>query len=352
MTPRAQTVRIRQFLIDRLPDHPRDIVRVAADRFSLSRQAIQRHLTALVREGAIAATGTTRSRQYLLRPINNVSFTLRLAGLEEHIPWRARILPELAEVPKNVVDILEYGFTEMLNNAIDHSASEEVLVSLLHTSAGITLEIHDAGVGIFRKIMTEFQLPDEVAAICELVKGKLTTDPARHTGEGVFFTSRMCDYFSLLSGTLLFLHTQPEDDWLIEHDQPPVSGTHVKMGLSLRSPRTREEVFNEFADPEKYDYTFSKTCVPVVLSRYGQENLVSRSQAKRLLQRFENFREVVLDFAGVEFIGQGFADEIFRVFRNSHPETEITAINAATSVRRMISHVQPAPNGPESSAVT
>lgn len=41
-------------------------------------------------------------------------------------------------------------------------------------------------------------------AILELSKGKFTSDPARHSGEGIFFTSRMCDKFEILSKGLFF----------------------------------------------------------------------------------------------------------------------------------------------------
>ncbi len=37
--------------------------------------------------------------------------------------------------------------------------------------------------------------------------------------------------------------------------------------------------------------------------------------------RFERFQTVVLDFTGVEEIGQDFADEVFRVFQRAHPAT-------------------------------
>ena len=54
------------------------------------------------------------------------------------------------------------------------------------------------------------------------------------------------------------------------------------------------------------DYSFAKTVVPVRLAKIGDENLVSRSQAKRLLQRVDRFRCVVLDFDQVGSIGQAF----------------------------------------------
>ena len=68
--------------------------------------------------------------------------------------------------------------------------------------------------------------------------------------------------------------------------------------------------------------------------------LVSRSQAKRLLNRFERFKVVVLDFEGVQEVGQAFADEIFRVFSNFHPATEIRALNANEQVQKMIARAK------------
>jgi hypothetical protein len=84
------------------------------------------------------------------------------------------------------------------------------------------------------------------------------------------------------------------------------------------------------------EYSFARTIVPVRLARIGDEDLVSRSQAKRLLQRVERFRHVVLDFHSVGTIGQAFADEIFRVFANAHPEVELIPNHATPEVQQMI----------------
>ena len=50
----------------------------------------------------------------------------------------------------------------------------------------------------------------------------------------------------------------------------------------------------------------------------------------------EKFREVVLDFKGVGSVGQAFVDEIFRVFKNEHPDIKIQYINANDEVGAMI----------------
>ncbi len=87
------------------------------------------------------------------------------------------------------------------------------------------------------------------------------------------------------------------------------------------------------------DFGFTKTTIPVRIMQYEGESLVSRSQAKRLITRFEQFQEVVLNFEGVKIIGQPFADEVFRVFRNEHPQTHIHPINTNEDIDKMINHV-------------
>ena len=91
-----------------------------------------------------------------------------------------------------------------------------------------------------------------------------------------------------------------------------------------------------------------KTTVLLALERSKHQDLISRSQAKRVLSRFERFREVLLDFKGVSSIGQAFADEIFRVFKQSHPDVVILAINTTPEVDKMISRAKSIENAPSS----
>jgi len=181
-------------------------------------------------------------------------------------------------------------------------------------------------------------LNDPRHAILELAKGKLTTDPEQHSGEGIFFTSRMFDRFIILSKGLYFSHQDPDDDWLMEHNID-MKGTAVQMSIGTDSDREINEVFDRFA-LDHQEYGFSKTHVPLSLATYSDENFVSRSQARRLLARFRDFKEVLLDFDGVETIGQAFADEIFRVYARNNPEVDVIAINTNEQVEKMIMRAQ------------
>ncbi|MGH8116681.1 MAG: STAS-like domain-containing protein [Rhodanobacteraceae bacterium] len=64
--------------------------------------------------------------------------------------------------------------------------------------------------------------------------------------------------------------------------------------------------------------------------------MISRSQARQLMERVEGCGAVVLDFADVAWIGQAFADEVFRVFANAHPDVELVPLHAVPAVQQMI----------------
>ncbi len=326
---------IRAFVLANVEAHPQDIARVTAEKFGISRQAANRHLKSLVDNKQIIASGKTRQKRYELVPIAEKIFNLEIIpGLSEDTIWRRLIEPLLVGVKENVLGICQYGFTEMVNNIIDHSESSDAVVRVSYTISKIEFVILDHGIGVFEKITKALGLEDYRHAILELTKGKVTTDPEHHTGEGVFFTCRMFDRFSIRSGDLYFSHFE-DADWLIETQEEDLQGTCIEMEIDPNSERTTKEIFDRFAT-EHDDYGFTRTHVPVRLAIYEDEKLVSRSQAKRLLGRFDRFKEVFLDFDGVETIGPAFADEIFRVFAVQHPDTNLVCVNASEEVDKMI----------------
>lgn len=53
----------------------------------------------------------------------------------------------------------------------------------------------------------------------------------------------------------------------------------------------------------------------------------------------DKFSEVVLDFRDVQSVGQGFADEVFRVFARRYPTIVLKTENANSVIDAMIRHV-------------
>ena len=97
-------------------------------------------------------------------------------------------------------------------------------------------------------------------------------------------------------------------------------GTMAVMKLDNDTKRTSREVFDTYAPLEE---GFVKTEI-LLREMCPLGDPVARSQARRILRRLDEFKEVVFDFRGIDFMGQGFADEVFRVFQNRHPDITLT----------------------------
>lgn len=335
MARRSRSTEIETVLLEAVAIHPHDLVGIVAAQLGLSTARIGMQARALVADGYLEKSGSTRPT-YALGRNRRLQRSFPRSGLAEDTVWSVHLSPLLRRVPLNVLEIAHHGATEMINNAIDHSGAKHVTMRMDLRDGRLLLSVSDDGVGIFRKIAQALNLPDERLALLELSKGKFTTDPKNHPGVGVFFISRMFDNFQITSGALDFDHDDGRgDERLFNHADAPAEGTIVYMAIDISSQRTVREVIASYSSGPD-DYTFARTVVPVRLAQVDDENLVSRSQAKRLLQRVDRFRHVVLNFDSVRSIGQAFADEIFRVFALEHPETELIVIHALPDVQQMI----------------
>ena len=259
-------------------------------------------------------------------------------AVDEEEVWSSEILPILLGLPSNVIDIWHYCVTEMVNNAIDHSGGQTITVAIERMADHTKVLVADDGVGIFKKIHAALGLVDEQHAILELSKGKLTTDPSRHSGQGIFFTSRMLDDFWIFSGGLVFSHKHDRPIDFLSEDDDPTSSTMVTMALSNSADRTLKDVFGQFESGEDLD--FSRTVLPVRLAKFQDGKLVSRSAAKQLVARIDQFKTVMFDFASVETVGQAFLDEIFRVWAASHPEVDCYVMGESPEILRLLAQIQ------------
>ena len=336
---RVRGENIRRYILDYVEKSSDDVTKATARKFGITRQAVNKHLRRLLDEGALRRSGNTRASVYRLAPLLEWDRLFEIeSGMAEDVIWTRYIRDVLGDLPNNVLAIWQYGFTEMFNNAIDHSDGSTIGVQIKRTAAATEMLISDDGYGIFRKIQEAMGLLDERHSILELSKGKLTTDPKHHTGEGIFFSSRMFDLFDILSGGVFFSHKFGDTkDWILENSRSS-SGTSVWMNLGNHTARTDKKVFDEYSSGD--DYGFTKTVVPVKLAQSGEDQLISRSQARRLLARVELFKTVLFDFSDVETIGQAFADEIFRVFATQHPDIELHPISANSETSRMVARAR------------
>jgi anti-sigma regulatory factor (Ser/Thr protein kinase) len=312
-----------------------------------SRQYITEVLRQMVSNGELLREGGGRYTVYTLPKYaelltNRIKKRLPNKSLDED-----QILDEmksganfLNNLKDNVSRIFNYAFTEMVNNAIEHSKSENIEVEVYKSGNNLIFVVNDFGIGVFKNVMKTKKLASELEAMQEILKGKTTTIPANHSGEGIFFTSRVSDVFILESYGLKLRVDNLIDDIFYEEEKSNKVGTKVTFIVALDSDRLTDGVFLKYqTDPEEGG--FDKTEIRVKLFA-GGSIYVSRSQARRIMDGLAGkFKTITLDYDKVPTIGQAFADEIYRVFKSKHAEIDIKSVNMNRVVEFMINRVSP-----------
>lgn len=316
---------------------PGDVARA----LGVTRQTAHRHLRGLVDDEALEIEGAGRGTRYR-RLGSVVARRYPTAGLEEDRVWAelSGIGSSAARLPGPARAVLHLALTELVNNAIDHSGAAEVVVEIVEREGTVVLCVEDRGVGVFRHLRDRLGLSSELEALQELSKGTTTTMPSRHTGEGIFVTSKAANRFEVCSGRLQWVVDNRRGDMAVGELDPPAAGTRVRVEIDPDAARDLTAVFGEYTE----NLGFSRTRTVVRLFAIGTE-FVSRSEAKRLLRGLERFREVVVDFDRVRLVGQGFADEVFRVWSSAHPDVRLIPIGMSEPVAFMVERARRAGSG-------
>ncbi len=304
-------------------------------RLGISRRRAGALLRRLCAAQWLQAAGTPRHPLWLPGPLRQVVHRYPLAGLQEDLPWRHDFAP-FFDLPPEPRRMAQHAFTELLNNAADHSGGSSVTVSMRQTPLQLQLLVSDDGCGLFERLARDFDLPEPALAMLELSKGRLSSDPARHRGHGLFFTSRLADVFDLHANQAAFqCRSWDERRWRTARPAARV-GTSVYLAIQLDTPRTLDAVLRAHS-LDGAGYGFAHTVVPLQLM--GDTVLASRAEARRVAARLPQFRRAEIDFTGIAEIGHSFADELFRVFRNQHPALELRPTGMAPQVAAMVGSV-------------
>jgi anti-sigma regulatory factor (Ser/Thr protein kinase) len=305
----------------------------------VSRQAAHKALSKMVDDGQVVPEGKARATRYrsaaqrtTTYPIDGNTTDLDVWGAEK---LGLRAIDPDAEEP-NVIGVLNFAFTEMVNNALDHSEGTELTVRWFVSQHRIGFEVEDDGIGVFASMRESRHLADDFQAIGELSKGKQTTDPQHHAGLGIFFTSRLVDRFVLSSGRFSWKVDRERDDYAVSELDRRRRGTLVHCEVQRDTTRTLNEIRIAHSDP--VTHKMDRTTLRVDL--FEQGDFVSRTEAKLIGARLEGWDVVELDFSGVVAVGQGFADELFRVWAHAHPDIRLVPTNANQAVTAMIASVE------------
>jgi anti-sigma regulatory factor (Ser/Thr protein kinase) len=254
----------------------------------------------------------------------------KIAGLDEVDVWKECVKELDLNLEEPCADLVPYAFTEMLNNSIDHSLGEEVEIEFTESNKSWTFRILDDGVGVFAKVTKSFGLANNLEAIAELSKGKRTSAPEAHTGEGIFFTSKAVDHFQIQANQISWTIDNLIDDFSIGISSIN-QGTAVTCSISRNTEKKLFQLFKQFTK----DHEFYASQPTIKLFESGL-TFLSRSEARRLTIGLEEFSEIRLDFQKVASVGQGFADELFRVWATAHPTIKLIPIRMNEAVAFMI----------------
>lgn len=319
------------YILEKIAAKTPSLSKVVSQTFNISTNTVHGYINELLAENIIFKP---KRGEYELVTNQTEYIFLRSKGELESdtLAYDVCVHDKIRNMPENIQHIWAYAISEMANNVIDHSGAESMKITVSQNYLQTCVTISDDGVGIFEKIKNHFSLPSLDEAKCELFKGKLTTDESRHSGEGIFFTSKMMDTFFISSSGKVFATSKYESDNISDIDNQ--SGTYVYMSLSNFTHKTAREIFDAYSN---IDGEFNTTRIP--LKNIFEFAPVSRSQAKRICNRLDKFEEVILDFEGISWMGQGFAHQMFVVYKNTNPNVSIKPINMSDSVLGMYKHV-------------
>jgi len=314
-------------------------------RHKISRQFVNKIFRKLIEEGKLIKVGSTRSAFYISPKYakdygNKIKKRLKNESLEEHevlIDMEDQ-LSLVSELDENIRSIFGYAFSEMLNNAIEHSKSKFIEIEVFQENKQLVFIVNDFGIGAFKNVMKKHKLKSELEAIQDILKGKTTTQPKAHSGQGIFFTSKISDLFILDSFNYRLRVDNKINDIFIEEIKPAKRGTKVTFYVDINSNKHLRGLFEKY-ETDKDELNFDTTDIKIKLYTMGTI-YVSRSQARRVLVGLEKFKLIILDFDKVPTVGQAFADEIFRVFKNKYPNIQIKPINMNKAVKFMIDRVE------------
>lgn len=331
--------KVKSYILRLIKSGRKDYVKSATEAFNISKSSVYNYVKQMQADGLIEKEGNA----YVLRT-NDYHYFFKNDGTLGEDRIYNQFISQHIKFKKNVNSVWNYAFTEIMNNAIEHSEAENIYVSIFQNHLETQILIRDDGIGIFKNIQRfMMESKNEAISLRECVSllfaGKFTTAKQYHTGEGIFFTSHIMDEFVIYSDNNFFTRNnftsaQIEDGDL--HSLMKIDkGTVVRMTLNNNSRKVLSEVFNTFAP---VDEGFTKTSIPVV-NMFSGGNPVSRSEARRLLECIALFNDIDLDFSGVEEIGQGFAHELFVLGKQKYPHINLRTTNTCKAVEDMIKRV-------------
>ena len=320
--------KIKQFILNNISIHQKDIIYTAINQFGISRQAALKHMNALIDDNKVMAFGKTRDRRYKLIPQVNYNKTIPIdSNFISYEVTQKYILIHLKSLPKNIFQICEYSIEALINNVIDHAKATSLYVKLFLTYSDLHIILSDNGSGLFKNITTKLDLDHIQSAAIEIAKGQITTSPSEHSGDALNTIFHLFDKVKIDSSGFGISYDSKNMKWKIDYSKQK-QGTRVHLQINPNSERTIEDVFQKLFNKQKESFR-----IPINLIKDPSKNsLNSNLQAKNIFRGINYIKEIQFDFCHIDLIGPAFADELVRQSRSIDKEVVIDWVNANKTI--------------------
>ena len=323
---------IKDFILENLTRHQKDIIKATILKFGLSRQAILKHMHTLISEDRVVAHGKTRDRFYELIPLVNYSQTIDVnSSFSPDEILKKQILPNLNSVALNIYEICEFSIMALLSNALDHAQATKLHYKLYVSPNDVHFVLSDNGIGIFENLNNSLILEDIQVAAIEIAKGRITTDPQNHGGDELMTVIHLFDKVTIDSSGICLTYYNKKNEWTVTRSSQQ-KGTRIHLEIKSKSRRTCQEIFRQIFDREN-----KLVRIPVNLVRSDGEQVNSRIQAQSLLHNIKDLTEIEFDFKNIELIGPAFADELVRKTKEKNQIANIKWTNSTKMVDLLMS---------------
>ena len=141
---------IKNYILDKIDAGDDDYIEKASNAYNISDKTVYRYLREMVEDGILIKN----KRQYRLS-YEEFRYDIKRAEAEElgeDLVYTQNILKHVEALKTNVRSIWDYGFTEIMNNAIDHSEADDIQILVRKYPLRISMAIIDDGIGISEKL--------------------------------------------------------------------------------------------------------------------------------------------------------------------------------------------------------
>ena len=141
--------KIKNYILRLIKSGRKDYVKAAVESFNISKSSVYNYIKQMDADGLIEK----KENGYVLRTSSYYYHLKNDGSLGEDRAY-SQFISQHIQFKKNVNSIWIYAFTEMMNNAIEHSQAENIYVGVYQNYLDTQIVIIDDGIGIFKKIQS------------------------------------------------------------------------------------------------------------------------------------------------------------------------------------------------------